>query len=151
LSATRNRVVADVSRQVDLTYGRCNRTAIERGHTFPSVASAGAAADFYSPCNRDELPHGEVRSLIGLPASGGFTRLRRVYPPLAGSHTNPPIFLIREDLVEQPGVFAKRKNGGVMDSTLGWSAPLPVESRGSLVKPPAKKINGKTEEMPLAA
>lgn len=41
--------------------------------------------------------------------------------------------------------------GGVLDSTLGWSAPLPVESRGSLVKLPAKQINGKTEEMPLAA
>ena len=41
--------------------------------------------------------------------------------------------------------------GGVMDSTLGWSAPLPVESRGSLVKSPATKIIGNTEEMPLAA
>ena len=41
--------------------------------------------------------------------------------------------------------------GGVPDSILGWSAPLPVESCGSLVNSPAKKSNGKTEEMPLAA
>ena len=41
--------------------------------------------------------------------------------------------------------------GGVLDSTLGWSAPLPVESRGSLVKSPATKIIGNNEEMPLAA
>jgi hypothetical protein len=41
--------------------------------------------------------------------------------------------------------------GGVPDSTFDWSAPLPVESRGSLVKPPAKKIIGNNEEMPLAA
>src|SRR5438046_257488 len=41
--------------------------------------------------------------------------------------------------------------GGVLDSTLGWSAPLPVESRGSLVKSPAKKLIGNNEEMPLAA
>ena len=41
--------------------------------------------------------------------------------------------------------------GGVPDSTLGWSAPLPVESRRPLVNPPSKKIIGKHEEMPLAA
>ena len=41
--------------------------------------------------------------------------------------------------------------GGVLDSTLGSSAPLPVESRGSLVKTPAKKIIGNIEEMPMAA
>ena len=41
--------------------------------------------------------------------------------------------------------------GGVPDSTLGWSAPLPVESRGSLVKSPATKIIGTYEEMPMAA
>lgn len=38
-----------------------------------------------------------------------------------------------------------------LDSTLGWSEPLPEESRGSLVNPPAKTTNGNTEEMPLAA
>jgi len=57
--------------------------------------------------------------------------------------------------LDQQSAFANRKSrfsfGGVLDSTLGWSAPLPVESRGSLVKSPAKKSNGKTEEMPLAA
>jgi hypothetical protein len=41
--------------------------------------------------------------------------------------------------------------GGVPDSTLGWSAPLPVESRRSLVNPPSKKIIGNYEEMPMAA
>jgi len=53
--------------------------------------------------------------------------------------------------------FSNKKAAGLikkvleLDSTSGWSALLPVESRGSLANPPAKKTNGKTEEMPLAA
>ena len=69
-----------------------------------------------------------VRSLIGLHAN-------RFRCP------NADFWLLTSD----------RYFGGVLDSTLGWSAPLPVESRGSLVKSPANKINGNTEEMPLAA
>jgi hypothetical protein len=41
--------------------------------------------------------------------------------------------------------------GGVPDSTLGWSAQLPVESRRTLANLPSKKTNGTYEEMPLAA
>ena len=64
-------------------------------------------------------------------------------------HTNHPAV----DRCRSSGLWSSATPfyGGVLDSTLGWSAPLPVESRGSLVKPPAKKTNGNTEEMPLAA
>jgi hypothetical protein len=70
---------------------------------------------------------------------------------LIGSHTTFPT----GSLARLFGVWSFGRwdfiYGGVLDSTLGWSAPLPVESRGSLVNSPAKQINGKTEEMPLAA
>lgn len=65
-------------------------------------------------------------------------------------HTNPTVVPC-EASGRMRTMMVVLQNGGVLDSTLGWSAPLPVESRGSLVKSPAKKINGKTEEMPLAA
>ena len=41
--------------------------------------------------------------------------------------------------------------GGVLDSTLDWSAALPFESEGLSLKPLSNKINGNYEEMPLAA
>ena len=41
--------------------------------------------------------------------------------------------------------------GGVLDSTLGWSAPLPVESRKVSRKSPFEPIRGTYEEMPMAA
>ena len=41
--------------------------------------------------------------------------------------------------------------GGVLDSTLGRSAPLHVEVGSYLVNSPAKKLSGNYEEMPLAA
>jgi hypothetical protein len=42
-------------------------------------------------------------------------------------------------------------SGGVLDSTLGWSAPLPFEDEGWPRKSSFKKIIGNYEEMPLAA
>ena len=51
----------------------------------------------------------------------------------------------------QPGgtkVRSLRLSGGVLDSTLGWSAPLPVESRGSLANPPAKQQTAKLKKCP---
>lgn len=41
--------------------------------------------------------------------------------------------------------------GGVLDSTLDWSASLPFESEGLSLKHLSNKINGNYEEMPLAA
>jgi len=41
--------------------------------------------------------------------------------------------------------------GGVLDSTLGWSAPLPFEDEGWPRKSSFKKLIGNYEEMPLAA
>jgi hypothetical protein len=41
--------------------------------------------------------------------------------------------------------------GGVLDSTLGWSAPLPFEDEGWPRKSSFKKIIGNYESMPLAA
>jgi len=41
--------------------------------------------------------------------------------------------------------------GGVLDSTLGWSAPLPFEDEGWPRKSSFKKIIGNYEAMPLAA
>jgi len=41
--------------------------------------------------------------------------------------------------------------GGVLDSTLGWSTPLPFEDEGWPRKSSFKKIIGNYEEMPLAA
>ncbi len=41
-----------------------------------------------------------------------------------------------------------RAHGGVLDSTLGWSALLPVESRGPLVNPPAKPQTAKLKKCP---
>jgi hypothetical protein len=94
--------------------------------------SEGQRHNFCAEINADSLQD----------CSWACNRGRDAHVPVSGS-------LIGSHLSELPDHFLVF--GGVLDSTLGWSAPLPVESRGSLVKSPANKIIGNNEEMPLAA
>jgi len=71
-----------------------------------------------------------------------------VRAPIPASFSNlPPIQLLTGLWLLTSGFHF----GGVLDSTLGWSAPLPFEDEGWPRKSSFKKIIGNYEAMPLAA
>jgi|GEM_PF-1637775 len=73
---------------------------------------------------------------------------------LIGTRTNPRQpsgFMARADIVGFWPLDSGFHFGGVLDSTLGWSAPLPFEDEGWPRKSSFKKIIGNYEAMPLAA